>query len=128
MRLFTAFILVILITVACDTAPKVTQSSPEEAVKGLFEALKASDFEKAELYGTSSTQESLRNFATNLKMINEDEKSALMAPFKMEVSKVTCSEVDGTTTCQVCCSTEGDIAIEVVQQDDKWFAQMEFAF
>ncbi|BDS14643.1 nuclear transport factor 2 family protein [Aureispira anguillae] len=127
MHLFLSLGIAFLCCVACNRTPDIAQNTPEEAVRGLFDALKASDFEKAKHYGTISTKESIQNFATNLKMINEEEKKALLAPFKMEISKVDCSEQEGTTICKLCCS-EDDIAIEMIQQDDKWFAQMEFAF
>ena len=108
--------------------PQTTQNSPEEAAKGLFDALKAEDFEKAKLYGTKSTKEALQEFATNLKMSNSEEKEDLIAPYKMEVSKVTCSEKSGTTVCKLCCSPEFEVELTMVQQDDKWFAQMDFPY
>ena len=113
---------------ACNSEPQVAQSSPEEAAKGLFDALKASDFEKAKLFGTTATQKSLQDFEANLKMVSDSEKAPLLAPFQMNVSKVTCTDVQGTTNCTLCCSTEGDVILEMVQQDGKWFVQMEFAF
>ena len=120
--------LLLFVTISCTNETQIAQSTPEEAAKGLFEALKAGEFETAERFGTATTAESIRNFATNLKMINDDEKLALMAPFQMEVSKVSCAEEQGTTRCKLCCSTEGDIIIEMVQQDNKWFAQMELGY
>ena len=113
--------------IACNSEPQVAQNSPDEAVRGLFEALKASDFEKAKLFATTSTQASLLDFATNLKMTSEEEKKALLAPFQMPISKVTCTELEGTMTCTLYC-TEGDIVVQMVEQDKKWFAQMEFVF
>ncbi len=129
MRLFLSLGLIFLLGIACESEPQVAQSNPEEAVRGLFEALKADDMEKARLFLTTSSQESLQHFETNLKMINEEEKQGLIAPFKIDISKVTCAESQGTTTCTLCCSAEGgEAAIEMIQQDDKWFAQLEFVF
>lgn len=128
MRLFIAFGILLLITIACTPETSTNQSSPEDAAKGFFAALKAEDFEKAKLYGTASTKESLQDFATNLKMINAEEKEALTAPYKMEVSKVTCAEKNGTTICKLCCSPEFDVELTMVQQDEKWFAQMDFSY
>lgn len=126
-RLFLSCVVLYLV-VACSSAPEVAQSTPEEAIRGLFEALKEQDFEKAKLYGTSSTQKSLQDFATNLKMISDDEKAQLLAPFQMTVAKVSCREESGAMFCSLCCSSEGDIKIEMVQQDNKWFAQVDFAY
>ena len=61
-------------------------------------------------------------------MSNKEDIAELMAPFKMDVSKVTCSENQGTTTCNVCCFNEAEASIEMMQQDDKWFAKMEFIY
>ena len=55
MRLLFYFSLVLLIACAC-TSEQTSQNTPEEAVKGLFGALKNNDFETARLYGTTSTQ------------------------------------------------------------------------
>jgi hypothetical protein len=128
MRLFIALGILLITTIACTSETQTTQSSPEEAAKGFFSALKAEDFEKAKLYGTTSTKESLQDFATNLKMINAEEKEELTAPYKMEVSKVTCIEKNGTTLCKICCNPEFDVELTMVQQDEKWFAQMDFAY
>ncbi|WMX15193.1 hypothetical protein [Aureispira sp. CCB-E] len=128
MRLLTALVFLLFLNIACTSEPQTDQSTPEAAAKGFFEALKAEDFEKAKLYGTKSTQESLRDFATNLKMINAEEKEELIAPYKMEVSKVTCAEKSGTTICQLCCNPEFDVELTMVQQDEKWFAQMDFPY
>lgn len=128
MRLFIALGILLLINMACLSEPQTTQNSPEEAAKGLFDALKVEDFEKAKLYGTKSTQEALQEFATNLKMSNLEEKEDLIAPYKMEVSKVTCAEKSGTTVCKLCCSPEFEVELTMVQQDDKWFAQMDFPY
>lgn len=128
MRLFIALGILLLVTISCTSEPQTNQSSPEEAAKGLFDALKAEDFEKAKLYSTKSTQKSLQEFETALKMGNPEEKEALIAPYKMEVSKVSCAEKNGTTTCKLCCSPEFDVELVLVQQDDKWFAQMDFPY
>ena len=128
MRLFIALGILLLITVACTSDSQINQASPEEAAKGLFEALKAEDFEKASLYGTTSTKESLQEFVTNLKMSNKEDKEKFTARYKMEVSKVTCAEKGGTTFCTLCCNPEFDVELAMVQKDDKWFAQMEFPY
>lgn len=117
-----------MVIIACNEPAATDQSSPEAAVKGLFEALKAGDFETAKLYGTTSTQESLLDFKTNLNMISDDEKKEVLAPYNMEISKVTCAEEQGQTNCELCCSDAGEVRVEVVQQEQKWFVQMEFAY
>ena len=93
----------------------------------MFESIKDQDFEKASLYGTSNTQISLRDFVTNLNMISEEEKLKVLSPFNFEISKVECSENQGSTVCMLCCSNDGEISINMVKQDNKWFVQMEFA-
>jgi hypothetical protein len=128
MRLFIALAILVLLNIACTPDSQTTQNSPEEAAKGIFEALKVEDFETAQLYGTKSTQKALLEFATNLKMSNAEEKEALIAPYKMEVSKVTCAEKNGTMICKLCCNPEFDVELTMVQQDDKWFAQMDFPY
>ena len=80
------------------------------------------------MYGTKSTQDALQEFATNLKMSNAEEKETLIAPYKMEVSKVSCAENSGTTICKLCCNPEFDVELTMVQQDEKWFAQMDFPY
>ncbi len=121
------FIYLFLLTlVGCAPEQHVSQSSPEEAAKGMFEALREQDFEKASLFGTSTTQISLRDFATNLNMISEEEKRTILSPFDFEISKVECSENQGSTVCNLCCSNDGELSINMVKQDNKWFVQMEF--
>ena len=126
MRFF--YFLLFLLTTACTTETQVSQDSPSDALKGIFEAIKNQDFEKASLYGTANTQISLRDFVTNLKMVSKEERINLLSPFNMKISKVECTEIQGSTICSLCCSDEGDISINMVQQDNKWFVQMEFAF
>lgn len=128
MRLLLSLGIIFLLNIACETSPNITQNSPEEAVKGLFSALKTSDFEKAKLYCTTSTKESLTNFVTNLNMVGDDEKNELLSVYNFEISKVNCKENAGTTMCKLCCSEESQAEIEMIQQDDKWFAQIEFVF
>lgn len=128
MRLLLSLGIVFLLVIACGETQQTNQSSPEAAAKGLFTALKLGDFETAKLYGTQSTKESIQDFATNLKMSSPEDQKELLAPFEMEISKVTCAETNGITKCKVCCSPAGDIEIPMVEQDGKWFAQMEFAF
>jgi len=128
MRLFIVSGFLLFVSIACTSESPTNQSSPEEAVKGFFAALKAENFEQAKLYATQSTKISLQDFATNLKMISAEEKAAIIAPYKMEVSKVTCAEKNGTTTCTICCNPEFDVELIMVQQDNQWFAQMDFVF
>lgn len=128
MRLFIALGIALLLNIACTSDSQTAQNSPEEAAKGLFNALKAEDFDKAKLYGTKSTQDALQEFATNLKMSNPEEKQELIAPYKMTVSKVVCTEKDGTTTCKLYCEPDFEVELTMVQQDEKWFAQMDFPY
>ena len=128
MRLFIALGIALLLNIACTSDSQTTQNSPEEAVKGLFNALKSEDFEQAKLYGTKSTQDALQEFATYLKMSNVEEQQEAIAPYKMNVSKVVCTEKDGTTTCKLFCEPDLEVEIMMVQQDDKWFAQMDLPY
>lgn len=130
MRYFSAFasLFLFLFLFSCANKQEVAQSTPEEAARGLFDALKVDDFERARLFGTNTTQESLLNFETNLKMVSEEEKKDLTAPFKLDISKVTCIDNQGSMNCTLCCSTDGDIIIEMVEQDNKWFAKIDFAY
>jgi hypothetical protein len=125
MRFF--YYLLLLTLIGCESEQQVSQSTAEDSIKGLFEAIKAQDFEKASLYGTANTQISLRDFVTNLNMISEEEKLKVLSPFNFEISKVECSENQGSTVCKLCCSNDGDLSINMVKQDNKWFVQMEFA-
>jgi hypothetical protein len=127
MRLFFSLALLVLLA-ACTSDVQVTQNTPEEAIRGLFQALKTDDFERGKLFLTNGSRESLQHFETNLKMSNKEDLAELMAPFKMEVLTVTCSENQGTTTCNICCFNEAEASIEMMQQDDKWFAKMEFVY
>lgn len=128
MRLILSLGIILLFNIACETSSNVVQSSPEEAIKGLFSALKSNDFEKAKQYCTTSTKESLTNFVTNLNMVGNDEKNELLTVYNFEISKVNCAEKAGTMICKLCCSGESQADIEMIQQDNKWFAQLEFVF
>ena len=113
---------------ACQSEFQAEQSSPEGAIRFFFEALKHEQFEKASLYTTAKTQISLRDFVAHLNTISAEQKTILLSPFKMKVSSVGCSENQGTTICSLCCSPDGEIAISMVQKDNKWFVEMEFGF
>jgi hypothetical protein len=128
MRLFIALGILLLITISCTSDSQTAQNSPEDAAKGLFDALKAEDFETAKLYGTKSTQDALQEFATHLKMSNPEEKQESIAPYKMPVSKVICTEKEGTTICKLYCEPDFEVEVTMVQQDEKWFAQMDFPY
>ena len=128
MRLFIALGFLFFLNLACTSDSQTTQNSPEEAAKGLFGALKSEDFETAKLYGTKSTQDALQEFATYLKMSNAEEQQEAIAPYKMDVSKVVCTEKDGTTICKLYCAPDLEVELMMVQQDDKWFAQMDFPY
>jgi hypothetical protein len=113
---------------ACNTNNTAKQDSPETTVRGIFSAIQSENFELALQFCTPSTKESLQDFATNLKMIPLDEKESLLAPFSMQISTVACQDNQGITRCDLCCSDLGEISIEMVQKDDKWYVQMEFLY
>ncbi|MDC0230452.1 hypothetical protein OAK19_00665, partial [Aureispira] len=78
---------------SCESELQTFQSTPEEAIRSFFQALKDEEFEKASLYTTTKTQISLRGFVANLNVISVEEKRDLLSPFKMEVTKTNCSEI-----------------------------------
>jgi len=120
-----------LLLVACEnlSEDKVPQATPEEAAKGFVTALKEQDFERARQFGTKESQKSVLDFETNLKMVNEEEKKELLAGFNIEISKVDCSEEQGVTSCNLCCSPEGgEATLELVKRNDKWFVKTELGF
>jgi hypothetical protein len=128
MRFLFFISLFLFLEVSCESEDQVYQNNPEETIRGFFQALKDEEFKKASLYTTAETQESLRDFVANLNMISAEEKTILLSPFKMEVSKTNCSENQGVTICSLCCSPDGEIIVNMVQQDNKWFIEMEFGF
>ena len=128
MRFLFLICLFLFLEVSCSSEVQVYQSNPEETIRGFFQALKDEEFEKASLYTTAETQESLRNFVANLNMNSAEEKAILLSPFKMEISKINCSENQGAIICFLCCSPDGETPVNMVQQDNKWFVEMEFGF
>ena len=128
MRFLFFISLFLFLEVSCESEVQVYQRNPEETIRGFFQALKEEEFEKASLYTTVETQVSLRDFVANLDVISVEEKTILLSPFKMGVSKAICSENQGATICSLCCSPDGEIIVNMVQQDNKWFVEMEFGF
>ena len=128
MRLFLCLWACLFLMTACNTNNTAKQDSPETTVRGIFSAIQSENFELALQFCTPSTKESLQDFATNLKMIPPDEKESLLAPFSMQISTVACQDYQGITRCDLCCSDLGEISIETVQKDDKWYVQMEFLY
>lgn len=129
MRFFTAIALLLLLSSACTTTePEIDQSTPEAATKGFFEALNQGHYDLAGRYGTDATDESVRHFKTNLKMVSEEEKKVLTAPFEVPLDKVSCTEQQGNTVCTVVYQNQQEVRAELVQRNDKWFVQMELNF
>lgn len=130
MRLLIALSLFLLLVVlACETSENATQQdSPKDAAKGFLEALKAEDFDLVERYISESSKESLQNFRTNLNMIGEEEKKELLAAYKVPVEQINCLEQQGKTSCNLVYQPEGEGILSLVQQDNKWFVQIEFDY
>lgn len=130
MRILTAIILVLGLSWACTdpAAVPIDQSTPEASAKGFFEALGQGDYELARRYGTDPTQESVRDFSTNLKMISEEEKKELEAPFQAAIEQVNCMDEQGNTTCTILYQNQNEVRAELVQQNELWFVQLELNF
>lgn len=130
MRFLIAVTLFLLfIVLACEpTENAVKQATPKEAAKGFLNALKAEDFELAGRYVSESSQESLQNFRTNLNMISAEEKQTLMAAYKVPIKTIDCAEQQGETRCNLSYEPDGEGILKLVQQDQKWFVQMEFDY
>lgn len=128
MRLFLSFWSCMFLMMACNSNNAANQARPETAVRGIFDAIQSENFDLALQFCTPSTMQSLQDFAANLRMIPAAERESLLAPFFMQISTVACQEEQGITRCALCCSDLGDISIEMVQKDDKWYVQMEFLY
>ncbi|MGH1337101.1 MAG: hypothetical protein ACRBFS_13335 [Aureispira sp.] len=130
MRLLIALSLfLVLVVLACEsTEAALQQNSPKEAAEGFLEALKAEDFDLVERYISASSKESLQNFRTNLNMISEEERKTILAAYKIPVETINCLEKQGETRCNLTYQPEGEGMINLVQQEQKWFVQMEFDY
>lgn len=121
--LFFAFLLS-----ACANQTSTQQDKPEATVRGFFKAFQEADYEIAYQYCTEKSAQSLRDFVANLSMVEASEKESLIAPFQIQLSEVACKAEAGLTQCRVCCSEQGDVLMDLVQQENKWFIQMEFIY
>lgn len=128
MRSWFVALLLLAWTIACTSEAPTTQSTPEEATKGFFTALSEGDYDLAQRYATTSTQESVQNFATNLKMVSAEEKSDLEAPFQIAIDRVDCTNNQGNTTCVILYANQTEVRVDLVQQNDQWFIQMDLNF
>lgn len=130
MRLLIAVSLfVLLVVLACEsTETPVNQATPKAAAQGFLDALKAEDFDLAAKYVAASSKESLQNFQTNLKMVGEEERKTLLEAYKVPVKSIDCVEQQGNTNCKLTYQPEGEGMLNLVQQEDKWFVQMEFDY
>ena len=128
MRIFLFLLFCAALLLSCNNNKASEQDRPESAIRGVFKAIQSENFEKAAQFCTASSKKSLQDFATNLKMVSSSEKENLLAPFSMQITKIDCQESLGSTHCDLCCSEFGDVSLEMVQQDNKWFVQIEFLY
>ncbi len=123
----TLFILFFIL--ACESAETpIEQDTPKAAARGFLDAMNAENFDLAARYVSESSRESLQDFRTNLNMINEAEKKTLLEAYKVPVETIDCLEQQGETRCNLTYSPEGEGNLNLVQQDQKWFVQMNFDF
>jgi hypothetical protein len=129
MRLLIAVSLFLLLVIlACEsTETPIQQATPKEAAQGFLKAMNAENYDLAARYVSASSRESLQNFRTNLNMISEEEKKTLLEAYKVPVGEINCQEQQGETRCSFS-TPEGDGVLPLVQQDEKWFVQMDFDF
>lgn len=130
MRLIiAASLFILLVVLACEsTETPVNQATPKETAQGFLDALQAENFDLAAKYVAASSRESLQNFQTNLKMISEEERKTILDAYKVPVQSIDCAEQQGSTTCKLTYQPEGEGSLNLVQQEDKWFVQMEFDY
>ncbi|MCP4439096.1 MAG: DUF4878 domain-containing protein [Aureispira sp.] len=128
MRLLTFASLLILSTFLFSCEESSKQLTPEDAARGFFTALAELDFETAKTYATESTQQSLKLIEVAMNMSSEEDKAELKKQFAIEIKEVTCAEVDGQTSCKICCDASGGEApVNMVQEDNKWYVNLEMA-
>lgn len=126
---FLFLILIIGLLFSCDQVVHQQETSdPAAVVTAFFEAMKTEDLSKAKSYLSENSRLSFTAFESNLSIIVEERRTALLAPFKLNIQQVNCSSEGGTTFCSVCCSEEGDIRLEMTQVNEQWFIQEEFGF
>lgn len=130
MRLLIALSLfVILVVLACEsTNVAVQQNTPKEATQGFLKAFEAEDFDLVERYISASSKESFQNFRTNLNMISVEERKTVLEAYKVPVETIQCQERLGHTSCLLTYKPEGEGTINLVQQEQKWFVQLEFDY
>lgn len=127
---YVLYLLIMLATIwSCDvtgSSAALQQNSAEVTTQGFVGALQVNDFELARQYCTQEAANALMDFETNLKMVNAEEKAALMSGFDMKDVSIACETIEGTTICKTCCgpdSLQGEW--ELIQQDQKWFIKTE---
>ena len=130
MRLLIALSLfVILVVLACEsTDAALQQTTPKEATQGFLKAFEAEDFDLVERYISASSKESFQNFRTNLNMISAEERKTVLEAYKVPVETINCLEQQGKTRCNLAYKPEGEGMLNLVQQEQKWFVQIEFDY
>jgi hypothetical protein len=122
MKQLFAFFSILLLLASCATELELKQSNPEETTMGFAEALYAGDYGLAQKYCTPAAAAGVLDLETYLKMSNEEEKTEMLKSLEGEAKKIDCQTTEGTTTCKVCCSTDGaEGEWELVQQNKKWY-------
>lgn len=123
------FFCFIFLLIACEnTDNSIDQSSPENTVSNFLLSMKNGSFSEAKQFISPNSQNSFTDFETNLKMIGSEEKKTLLNAFDMEIKSINCQEVNGITNCSICCSDAGELTLEVISINDKWFIQTEFGY
>lgn len=126
--LITTSIFLLLVIVACEPVVPIKQSTPKEAVQGFLAAFKAEDFDLVAHYVSDASKESFQHFRTNLNMISEEEKKTLLEGYKVTVKQIDCLEEQGKTFCKLSYQPEGEGVLKLVQQEQKWFIQIDFDY
>lgn len=128
MRLLPIASFLFLATFLFSCAENAKQQTPEDAARGFFAALAELDFETAKTYATENTQQSLKLLEVSMNMSSPEDKKELKKQFAIELKEVTCTEADGQTSCKVCCDAAGGEApVNMVQEDNKWYVNLEMA-
>lgn len=126
MRLLPIFSLFLVTVLFFSCAGSANQQTPEDAARGFFTALAELDFEAANLYATENTKQSLKLIEVELNMSSEEDKKALKKQFTIELKEVSCTEIEGQTTCKICCDASGGEApVDMVQEDNKWYVSLD---
>ena len=91
MKPTTLFLLLILtlLLICCNNQENIQQSTPNETIESFFMAFQKNNYDKASLLCTPKSAQSLRDFTTNLKMVEKQEKEALVAPFLLEIKNIS---------------------------------------